>query len=104
MSLENPRLSDLPAGPEVIPPGRKLLRINPDVLLSLGMTEGIASVGAPFPRDARVVGRSIDDRGDLVLIVESASFPEVLEGSACPAMHGLSFRMPTTRPRLLSGR
>jgi hypothetical protein len=55
---------------------RQLLRVRPEMLLDLAKYRGIASAGHCAPRDAKVVNRMIDVRGDILLLVESESaFP-----------------------------
>ena len=81
-------------------PTRRLgsIRINPDSLLGLGKVHGVETVGTPIPPDARVIHRAIDERGDLVLVVESECYPECHEGSWPMPMPGLAFRRPQPPP------
>jgi len=70
----------------------KVLMIDPDILIRLGMVEGIETTGKPMPPDAKVVHRYFDERGHLGLVVESESFPEVPPGSFPAFFEGLRFR------------
>lgn len=71
-----------------------ILRVDPELLLSLGKRDGITTDGAPVPADARVIHRMIDRRGDLLLLVESAEFYPTPEGEPIPEMLGIFFRDP----------
>jgi len=73
----------------------QLVKMNPDILIGLGKVEGITTVGTPIPNDARVVHRYIDERGDIVLTVESDAFPVVREGQWLLTIPGPAFRAPT---------
>lgn len=90
----NVRVNVVSMDPEELRSRRKIIRIDPDVLIGLGKKAGITTVGSPVPEDARVVHRHVDERGELVLIVESAEFPVVLEGSWIETMPGPAFRSP----------
>lgn len=77
---------------------RMVVRMNPDILLGLGKKDGIRTVGAPVPQDARVVNRMIDERGDLLLLVESEEFTETPEGKLYPTLDAVRFRSPDEAP------
>lgn len=76
---------------------RQILRINPDILLGIGKRDGIRTVGRAFPLDAVVVNRMIDERGDILLLVESGSYADVPDGQPYPDSDQIVFRNPTAR-------
>jgi hypothetical protein len=77
-------------------PRRQILRAAPETILHLGKLDGIRTVGQPIPQDARVVHRMIDQRGDLLLLVESESFADVPDGEFYSECLSIGFRNPAS--------
>jgi hypothetical protein len=65
--------------------GRALHRMTPEAIATI-LLEGsrFAVTANGLPRDAKVVNRAFDELGRIVLLIESAAYPETPDGGLYP--------------------
>lgn len=73
---------------------RAIVRVSPPVLLMLGQRTGTATQNAPIPAGSTLVKSWIDERGDLLMLVESDAFGMVAEGQRYPELVGIQLKAP----------
>ena len=64
----------------------KFVKISPEVILSFLIPPGATTVDGCIPVGARALRAGISEYGDIMLIIEHESFPEVPDGVIAPEL------------------